>query len=396
MSQNFNNFRNNDYVNESFSVNYADAYGKELAFDDNNLNETVLEQKMKKMKKENVNTNLNDTFSLFNQFNYIDFENDNLNITIQDKQKDDYLYVRKFPSFTENEYQNIKRSVSGNLLEVQSYLFRLNMDYTEISVNKKVGPLLPLTYVIENQYSFKKEHAKEIQEKYERLKYNICNYRTIYGDGNCYYRAVIFRYIELLIINKKTDIIKMLIIDIYKSFQSQEIKQRLKIENNYLNAHLIIQIMITILELVESNRIEEAHLSFYKALLFSKIFDYSLILYLRYIIYAYIKENEKKLYLESFPVLIGNLLPSEYEVDGRFDFNSFYQTYLLKMFVCAEKIIIYLTPFVLGINVSCILFDDQEKEIVKTFGFAGKSQVNIEDTIFVLNRRGHYENIYSL
>ena len=150
MSQNFNNFRNNDYVNESFSVNYADAYGKELAFDDNNLNETVLEQKMKKMK------------------------NDNLNITIQDKQKDDYLYVRKFPSFTENEYQNIKRSVSGNLLEVQSYLFRLNMDYTEISVNKKVGPLLPLTYVIENQYSFKKEHAKEIQEKYERLKYNIC------------------------------------------------------------------------------------------------------------------------------------------------------------------------------------------------------------------------------
>jgi len=153
--------------------------------------------------------------------------------------------------------------------------------------------------------------------------------------------------------------------------------------------------MITILELVQNNRIPEAHLAFYKALLFSKIFDYSLILYLRYIIYTYIKENENKLYLESFPVLIGNLLPAEYEINGNFDFKSFYQTYLLKMSVCAEKIIIYLTPFVLGIKLDTVLFEDKEKEVVKTFNFAGNSQINIDDSIFVLNRVGHYEIVFN-
>ena len=101
------------------------------------------------------------------------------------------------------------------------------------------------------------------------------------------------------------------------------------------------------------------------------------------------------MYLESFPVLIGNLLPAEYEINGKFDFNSFYQTYLLKMSVCAEKIIIYLTPFVLGINLDTVLFEDKEKEVVKTFSFAGKSQINIDDSIFVLNRVGHYEIVFN-
>ena len=153
--------------------------------------------------------------------------------------------------------------------------------------------------------------------------------------------------------------------------------------------------MIIILELVQNDKIIEAHLAFYKGLNFSKIIDFSFILYFRYIIYSYIKENENKLYSDSFPVLIGNLLPSKYEINGNFDFNSFYQTYLLKMSVSAEKIVIYLTPFVLGIKLDIVLFEDKEKEVVKTFNYTGKSQLNIDDSIFVLNRAGHYETVFN-
>ena len=298
MNQNNNNFQQNGYpsfsnnnkcIEESFSHDYGDNFGKELNFNDNNLNETILDQKMRNNRKDNSNQNPNDSFAFFNDFEVYDFADDKLNITLHEKNQEDYLQVRNLPYYSEKEYMDIKKNVSSNLLEIQNYLINLRMDYINFDANKKVGPLLPLNYIIENNYKFKADRQKDMQEKYDRLKKYICNLRTIYGDGNCYYRSVIFRYIELLILNKKADIIKRLIVDIHKSFQSPEIKQRLNIGKEKIKPQLILQVMITILELVQNNRIPEAHLAFYKALLFSKIFDFSLILYLRYIIYSYIK-----------------------------------------------------------------------------------------------------------
>ena len=93
MNQNNNNDENfkpslfgEEYIEESFSVDYADTYEKEMRFTDNNLNETILEQKLKKLK--NSVQNPNETFSLFNQIENINaIDDDDLNITIQDKQK---------------------------------------------------------------------------------------------------------------------------------------------------------------------------------------------------------------------------------------------------------------------------------------------------------------------
>ena len=389
-----NIFGESNNIDESFSVDYADTYEKEMKYTDNNLNETILEQKIRKMK--NSKKNPNESFSLFNQIeNVNDFDDDKLNITIQDKSKEDYLSVRKLPENIENDFLRVKNSFNVDYNSTINYINNFQLDFTEFRNEKKVGPLTPLSYLIESTYSFKKEFKNEMQKKYDRLKKYICNYRTIYGDGNCFYRAVIFRYIELLVLNKKVDIIKSLIVDIYNSFQSNEIRKRLYWGNQYLDPQIIIVILLVILHLVESNNIFEAHKIFYRSLLFNKIFDYLLILYLRYIIYLYIKQNESKLYLESFPVLIGNLLPSNYEKDGMFDYNSFYENYLLKMFQYAEKIIIYMTPFVLGINLHAVLFDDNEDEVVKKFGFAGKGDICIDDAIYILNKRGHYENIFS-
>jgi hypothetical protein len=380
-------------VNETFSCDYADTYKKQLFIEDNNLDETILEKKMKKGNKAKYNKNENLNF--WNQYEDINSLDDDLNVTIQDRKQEDYLKVRKYPKFSENEYLSIKKSVGRDLLNIQNYLLVKLKDYNVYNANKKIGPILPLSYLIEKHYELKQQNKQLMQEKYNRLKYNIYNYRPNYGDGNCFYRAVMFRYIELLIIYRRADILKSLVVDIHRSFQSKEIKQRLFINDEYLNPALIVQVMITILELVESDRLLDAHLALYKSILYSKIFDYSIILYLRYILYTYIKKNEQKLYTESFPVLIGNLLPLKYEKDDFFYFEPFYENNLLKMFSYPEKINIYLTPFVLGINFSMILFEDKEDEIVKKFGFEGENNLNIDDTIFLLFRGGRFENIYS-
>ena len=385
---------NGNIVDESFSIDYADTFQKQMQLEDNNLNETVLEQKYRNAQQGNQNQNQYNNYFM-NQYQNINCIEDDLNITIQDRKKDDYLEMRKLPKYSEKEFLDVKKSVGNGLLQIQDYLLIKLKEYNAFNINKKVGPLLPLSYLVENHYRFKKENKKQMQEKYNRFKNYIYNFRPIYRDGNCFYRSVMFRYIELLIIYRKTDFIKSLIIDMYKSFKSNEIRNRLYIQKDYLNPNLIIQVMLTILELTENNRILEAHFAFYKAILFSKIFDYSLILYLRYILYTYIKENEKKLYLESFPILIGNLLPLQYEKDGNFNFAAFYNNNLLKMFISPEKIVIYLIPFVLGINLKIILFDDKENEVVKNFDFAGISELNVQDSIFLIYRRSGFENIYT-
>ena len=66
------------------------------------------------------------------------------------------------------------------------------------------------------------------------------------------------------------------------------------------------------------------------------------------------------------------------------------------MFTDAEKIIIHLTPFVLGINLDVIIFNDNEDKTIKNMIYAGETDYKFnDDKIFVLNINGHYELLYS-
>ena len=402
---------NNELINNSsFCEDCSGIIGKDIfkkeqktEVVENNIKTTVLDQKISEKVKDTK-------ISPFIQSEEIKELENSLNMSVTDDniQKKEYLILKKFPEYNLNEYDKVKKQVGNNLLNISNFLLnkKLKLNFHEINKNKKIGPLLPLTTLIESSYKYKQELKNEMQKKYMRLKNYICNYRTIYGDGNCYYRAVMFRYIELLIVNKKSNYIKLLILDMNRCYSNLLVKPFLIYNNQRINSEIIIQIMIIIYELVENNNILEAHQAFYKAILCSKDFDFLLIFYLRFILYEYIKNNENKLYMENFPVLIGNLLPSIYEKDGVFDFNSFYFNYLLKMFIPAEKIIIYLTPFVLGLDLEMVLFNDDEDDVVKHFQYYydennsneknnDKNLLDINQKIFLINRKNHYEIIFN-
>ena len=65
----------------------------------------------------------------------------------------------------------------------------------------------------------------------------------------------------------------------------------------------------------------------------------------------------------------------------------------------AEKIIIYLTPFVLGINLDIIIFEDNEDKIVKRLSYEEENGIdnnkNNDIVITLLNRNAHYELVYT-
>ena len=315
--------------------------------------------------------------------------------------KDDYLQIRNIEKITNENFEKIKKEIVGyeNLKNI--YLNLMNekcLPFNEIFYHDNVGCLLPLAALIESKYNNEPTSIEEMKNKYNLFKKYIYNYRFIKGDGNCFYRAVIFRYFEIVILNKKIDLLKNIINEMKESFDSNEVRSRIRIKfDTILNTNYVLQLMLIILELLEEEKIQEAHYFYIKAINLIPNFDFGLILYFRFIFYNYIKKNENKLYLENFPIKIGNLLPSYYETNkGEFLFNKFYYCYLLSMFKDAEKIIIYLTPFVLGINLDIIIYDDNEDEIIKNINYNGTYEYDfLNDKIFVLNITGHYELLYT-
>ena len=315
------------------------------------------------------------------------------------KSNNEYLTLRKLEDISEKKYNKKLEAIKINqdvLLKLYCFLETINCNYKSASCGTSVGGISPLTYLVEMLYLAKKEKLEEMIEKYNLLKPYIYYYRTICADGNCFYRAVMFRYLEILILNKNIEILRKIVNDVIESFNSEELKKRRIINNEDINPDLTFKILSLIVDLIKNGMAIEAHQILVKCFSACRKFDYCIILYFRYILYKYIKENEKKMYLKNFPIKIGNLLPSQFENEkGDFLFNDFYEKYLLKFYTFAEKIIIYLTPFVLGIELNIVVCDLNETDILQKFAFEGKSKIKTDDVISLLINKMHYEIIYT-
>ena len=325
----------------------------------------------------------------------------NLNSNEIEKNKnknDDFIKLREIPEISEIQLNEIKYNLLDDkyLDDLKNFILNHKFPLNSPNSTLTIGSLFPLEKLVEGGFNNDPDFSNEMIDKYNLYLKYIYNYRTIKGDGNCYYRAVMFRYFEIIILNKEIELLRNIIYDMKKSIYSKEIMERKEIKlNTVFKPDLPLKIMFIILDLMSKNNIEFAHLVFLKSLLICPIFDFGLIFYFRYIIYNYIRNYEDKLYFKEFPIKIGNLLPSKYETEeGEFLYNSFYQNYLLKMFMDAEKIIIYLTPFILGINIDIIVFND-DNETIKNIYYEGKPKYTLNDKIFLMNRKNHYEIIYS-
>ena len=366
-----------------------DKFHQDVLCNEYEFKETALENKMKSLNKSGK-------ISFPSGKNI--FRESFRNLGMLPSKNEEYLKLRKMPKITQADFENLKNNIidKENLKKLLDTLNKVNCNFKSFKSNESVGCILPLTYLIESKFSSNKEKIKEMNDKYNALKPYICNYRSINGDGNCFYRAVMFRYLEILILNEKIESLRNLINDVIISFNSEELKKRTKINNLVIKPDLTFKILILIESLLNDKQKEKAHEILVKSFSTCRKFDYAIILYLRYVLYDYIKKNEKKAYLKSFPIKIGNLLPSQYETnDGQFLFDSFYEYYLLNFYTYGEKIVIYLTPLVLGIELNVIIFDDNEEEILQKFKWEGNSDLGVNDVISLINNKNHYEIFYN-
>lgn len=276
--------------------------------------------------------------------------------------KTTYLNISLFPKSTSDEYSNFKSFINNE----ETYLKYKNIINTyPYFYGQLMSNTICIFTEVDNLYKYYSQIIKTSKGiSCNQLK-NYTNYwRKIGIDGNCYYRAIMFRYLEILIINKQIDILKDLTIDMFKAFKG-ELSSMIQINQNLeIDRLLVFTLLKIIIEELETNGEAFAYRTLLKSINGCQSFDYSLVLYFRYILKRYIQENEDKAYSKDFDIQIGNFLPIEFKTnEGKFLFDDFYERYLMKMYEKEQKISIYLTPFVLGIPIDVLLYEDPDNPI---------------------------------
>ena len=307
------------------------------------------------------------------------------------------------PTYNEYEFISIYKSyVNEELIKSKKLIDELSLSNKEcdnIQTFDCIGYLSSLDKVFKDK---KNGTNNSLKKKLESLNQNYFRWRKIKGDGNCFYRAIIFAYIEDLILKKNLFRLRDLICDINEKMKDDRLIDKIII--NKINSKNVILFMLLIyFSLSTSNEdnkengnlILRAYEIFIKCINNYKDFDYGLILYLKYIIFKYIRKNEDKCFTKDFPIMLGNLLPSEYETeDGIFLYNKFYNEYLLNLYREAEKIIIYITPFVLDINLNILIFEENTG-ILDNMKFINFEKDFDNNNISILLRGHHYDLSYN-
>ena len=325
--------------------------------------------------------------------NNFQINSSNQNKTLNNQnEKEEYLTTRLIPKISEENFNLfIANSFNSNdLISLRNHID--NLGFPNFSGNSDIRPVIgqfnTLSQLIETYYGFSNFKKGEMIKKYSILNEDIYKYRSIKGDGNCFYRALLFSYFEQIILYNDLNMLKNVIMDVDFCIKNFQI-------NKQYDYFFIVKILILIYIAMKKSKIDKAYEILTKSFLNFTQFDLGLIYYLRFILFRYIKDNKDKLYTKNFAVKIGNLLPSEYETEkGEFLFDSFFNNFLLKMGKDAEKIIIYISPFVMGMKVDVVMFDI-ENDWRKSFEYYGEIGTNRILNISLLNKKNHYELIYT-
>lgn len=263
--------------------------------------------------------------------------------------------------------------------------------------------------MVESTYVYSENLRCQMAEEICYMQKIAFRWRSVGGDGNCFYRSVMFSYLENLIFQKDIQMIKKMIVDIEEKFNlryynTARLNNKTKTTFGQLNILLVLSILKIIYDSLDSinykdkndekKKIKYAYEILIKSFNSCRQFDTVMIMYLRYILYEYILENKTKCFSEEFSVLLGNLLPMQYETDqGEFLFDKFFEEELLKLYTYAEKLAIYLTPYVLKLDLRVIFYDFGKDCTIQTKDF--KSGLNDKPILMVLYRKSHYDIAYT-
>ena len=340
-----------------------------------------------------------------------------LNININEiEDEDKYLKKRNWDSSDDNKIQYLEMKVEeiygkidkkkvNNLVE---QINKCNLDsfyknFRPKCNDKTVGSISSLDFLIENTYNGNKNHYDIMITDREELNPYIYKFRSVLGDGDCFYRGFIFSFLENIILTNNIMLMKELLILYYEKIN---LNNSLIKEKEYLlilhkmNIDIINRVFYILINQMEDD-VRKAYICLLKLFLYCPDFDFGIIYFMRYLIYEYISENENKIYSKEFQVEVGSLLPEEYFVDkgdkNEYLFEDYFSMQLMATKTFAEKIVIYLVPFVFNVNMNILVYDfgiNGAPSNIQEKKFLSDGNINSQIQINLLFRKAHYDIYY--
>ena len=271
--------------------------------------------------------------------------------------------------------------------------------------DKAIGSISSLDFLVETTFNCSPNHYDIMIEDREKLNSYIYKFRSVLGDGDCFYRGFIFSFLENIILTNNIMLMKELLILFHEKINP---KNDLIKDKDYLlilhqmNFEIVTSILYILINQMESD-IEKAYKSLLKVFLYCPDFDFGIIYFTRYLIYEFITANEDKIYSREFQLEIGCLLPEDYIIDkgdkNDYLFEDYFSLQLMQTKTFAEKIVLYIAPFVFNTNMNILIYDFgingasssiQEKLFLSDNDTSSQIQINL---IF---RKSHYDIYYKI
>ena len=304
-----------------------------------------------------------------------------------------YKVEKIFKEMNEDQLKNIRKGISKCSLE------EVYQNFNERELNKRIGTLSSLDFLIETTYYRQANRIKIMFDDKAKLEPYIYKFRKVLGDGDCFYRGFIFYFLENIILTNNIMLMKELLVLYDEKINTNnplvQLNDYLKRINN-LNISIVSQTLRIFIESMENNDINQTYIIFLKIILYCKDFDYSIIYFTRYLIYEYISQNENKIYSRENQIEIGCFLPEDFVEDrgekNEYFFENFYSLQLMNPKSFAEKIIVYIVPFVFNCTLNILLYDYGENSFVQEKKIVSEKEEKME--INLLFRKSHYDIYY--
>ena len=266
------------------------------------------------------------------------------------------------------------------------------MDKIEFD-GKMVTKINDLKYLLIKSKDITNEVSDEILRNKEYLN-DLFAWRDMLPGEDSFYRAVMFSYLEYLILNNDFENYKTFLYDLSLNISDKYFS---KILNYYAIDITKVKISLALIYYAmnagsSDNYIEKAVHLFMKTYNMDMNFDLLLILNLKYVVYKYLKLNEKKMYSKEKKIKIGEFLPEEYTKKGKYQFKEYYENSLLPLGKKADEIAISVIPFIFKRNLYIYSFEN--KKISNKFYSAESKENNANFPFRIVILNGSYNIIY--
>ena len=327
-----------------------------------------------------------------------------------------FLTTREWNYLDDNKIEYLENKVNmiykemdkHELINLKTQINKANFEnfYNQYKFNEykyRITCISSLNFLIESTYYGRKVDDDTKKLDFEQLNPLIEKFRNVKGDGECFYRGLIFSLLENIILTNNIMQMKELLILYYEKINKNNklIKEKDYLKQiNKMNISIVTESLYLIVSEMENN-ILNAYEILLKVFLFCTDFDYGIIFFTRYLIYEYILANENKIYSKEYQVEIGCLLPDDYIKDrgkkNEYFFENYYSLQLMNPKTFAEKIVLYVTPFVFNINMNILIYDygiNGALSHIEEKKFSNEKESNSQIQINLLFRKLHYDIYY--